>query len=139
MSNEDKKRLQRLGVETVYLFGSRASGIAREDSDYDIGVVFRDGVRTEKDAASLHGQLYNIFSNYVQDVPSGARPDIALLQNANGSLQMSAVAEGVVLFEADPVARANYEEGVIAIYDDYRPLRRMYEEATTVAFLLSPT
>jgi predicted nucleotidyltransferase len=30
------------GVERMILFGSRARGEAREDSDYDIAVIFRD-------------------------------------------------------------------------------------------------
>ena len=42
LSPTTKKRLQDVGVGIVYLFGSRASGVSHEKSDYDVGVVFTD-------------------------------------------------------------------------------------------------
>ncbi len=134
LSNDSISKLKGLGVKIVYLFGSRATGTALENSDYDIGVVFSDGGRTLTDNPSLFTDIYRILSNDFPDQIKGSKPDISFLQRANAALEMTAVSEGIVLFEDDPVFRADYEESVVKRYDDYLPLKRKYEEVTFSAF-----
>ncbi|MDP3697185.1 MAG: nucleotidyltransferase domain-containing protein [Candidatus Taylorbacteria bacterium] len=134
LSNDSVSKLKNLGVKIVYLFGSRAAGTALENSDYDLGVVFSDGGRTLTDSHTLFTDIYRILSNDFPDQIKGPKPDISFLQRANAALEMTAVLEGIVLFEDDPVFRADYEESVVKRYDDYLPLKRKYEEVTFSAF-----
>lgn len=60
--------------------------------------------------------------------------DISLLQKSNPALQMTAVKYGKILLETDPLFRADYEEKVTKLYNDYLPLKREFEEATLAAF-----
>lgn len=133
LSKEHQDALRALGVEVVYLFGSRAFGTARDTSDYDIGIVFADPAATAGRRMEIFQSLYAIVSDYIPDASDDARPDISLLQFANAALEMSAI-DGVVLFETDPDFRIAYEESVIRRYDEYRHVRSMYEEATLAAF-----
>lgn len=132
-SKEHQDALRALGVEVVYLFGSRTLGTARDASDYDIGVVFKDPATIADRQLETYQALYTIVSDYLSDRLDGARPDLSFLQFANAALEMSAI-DGVVLFEANPKFRLTYEEEVIKRYDDYQHLRNMYEEATFAAF-----
>lgn len=132
-SKEHQDALRALGVEVVYLFGSRALGVAQDTSDYDVGVVFRDPEAIADHQLETYQKLYAIVSEYLPDRLGGTHPDLSLLQFANAALEMSAI-DGVVLFETDSKFRLAYEEDVIKRYDDYRYLRNMYEEATFAAF-----
>ena len=49
------------GVETMILFGSRARGLSREDSDYDIAVLVRD----LSDARSVRRILSDLAYDHV--------------------------------------------------------------------------
>ncbi|MEK7126039.1 MAG: nucleotidyltransferase domain-containing protein [Patescibacteria group bacterium] len=135
-SKEHQDVLRALGVEVVYLFGSRTLGAANDASDYDVGIVFRDPATIADRQLETYQTLYSIVSEYLPDQFGGAHPDLSFLQFANAALEMSAI-DGVVLFEADPRSRLAYEEEVIKRYDDYRHLRNVYEEATFAAFVLN--
>lgn len=132
-SKEHQDALRALGVEVVYLFGSRTLGVAHDASDYDVGIVFRDPMAIADRQLETYQALYAIVSEHLPDLLGSAHPDLSFLQFANAALEMSAI-DGIVLFEADPRFRLVYEEGVIKRYDDYRYLRNVYEEATFAAF-----
>lgn len=134
LSEITKLKLKSIGAKVVYLFGSRAIGTALEKSDHDLGVVFFDAKKALVDDPSLFTDVYEILSNDFPDEIKGPKLDISFLQRANAALEMSAILEGVVLFEDDPVFRADYEESVIKRYDDYQSLRKEFEEATFAAF-----
>ena len=133
LSEKNKEELIALGVGVLYLYGSRAQGTAREDSDYDVGVVFTDPQKSDLDI-DAYGALYNVLSAIFPDMIDGPKLDIAILQRANAKLQIDAIQYGSVLFESNPRIRADYEESVIKRYDDYRFLQREYENATFAAF-----
>ena len=134
LSKDSISKLKNLEVKIIYLFGSRATGTALENSDYDIGVVFSNDKKIFTDNSSLFTEIYRILSDDFPDQIRGPKLDISFLQKANAALEMTAVLEGVVLFENDPVFRADYEESVIKRYDDYRYLQKEYEDATFAAF-----
>lgn len=135
LSENNKQKLRDAGVGIIYLFGSRALGVALKKSDHDIGVVFADVKKLQTDSAELHTAIYRVLSDEFPDEPDGPKLDISFLQKANPALELSAIRYGRVLFEADPKFRADYEEGVIQRYDDYQPLKREYEDATFKAFI----
>lgn len=134
LSEKNKQKLRDLGVGIVYLFGSRAIGAALGKSDYDIGVVFDDVKKLQDDSAKLYLAVYNILSEEFPEQLDGPKIDISFLQKANAALELSAIRYGKILFEANPKFRADYEEGVIFRYDDFRFLQKKYEEVTFTAF-----
>lgn len=134
-TTKDKEGLAKLGVGILYLFGSRARGVAHEKSDYDVGIVFIDQKKIDSGIEQF-SNIYNILTNVFPDTIYGPKLDISFLQKANAALQMSAICHGIVLFETEnnPVFKANYEESVFKKYDDYRFLQNEYEKATFSAF-----
>lgn len=132
ISQKNQEKLKTLGVGVLYLFGSRARGIAEKKSDYDIGVVFEDSKTAN--IIERHSAVYKILNDIFPDAIDGPKLDISYLQTANASLQMSAVLYGKTIFEISPRFRADYEESVLKQYDDYRFLQKEYENATFFAF-----
>lgn len=126
--------LKKLQVAAVYLFGSRAQGLAHPNADYDIGVVFSAPAGTSGRRSEMLLKLYDILSADVPERINGPRLDLSLLQSASPALAMAAVRYGRVLADLDPRARADFEEATLRRYLDYLPLKREYEEATFRTF-----
>lgn len=99
--------------------------------DYDIGVVFK---KKTENQTKIYSKVYDLISQDVPDLINGPKLDISFLQKANPALQMTAVKYGKILMEIDPRFRADYEERVTKLYNDYLPLKREFEEATLTAF-----
>lgn len=134
LSENTKTKLKELGVGIIYLFGSRAVGIALDKSDYDLGVVFINPKVLSNSPSKNHLTLYDVLSSDFPDMLEGPHLDISFLQDSNPALEMAAVRYGRVLFQASPSFRADYEEGVIRRSDDYLSLKKEYEQATFSAF-----
>jgi predicted nucleotidyltransferase len=122
MKREFKEKLKFLGVAVVYLFGSKAIRRASPVSDIDIGVVFKQ-LRPEQDTRTQYNNLFKIFS----DLYPHSRVDIVFLQRAPLALQFSAIRDGKVIFEVDPVFRADYENLVVKQYLDFRPVLEFFD------------
>ena len=122
MKREFKEKLRSLRVAVVYLFGSRAIRKASPLSDTDIGVVLRE-MRPEQDTRGQYDTLFKIFSDLYPD----SRADIVFLQRAPLALQFSAIRDGKVIFEQDPVFRADYENLVVRQYLDFRPVLEFFD------------
>jgi uncharacterized protein len=126
MKRESKENLKKLGISIVYLFGSKAIGKGTPSSDIDIGVVFKNPSIAE-DTRALYTILYELFS----DLYPVSKLDIVFLQKTPLSLQYSAIKDGKVLFEEDPVLRADYEYRVINQYLDFRPVLDFFDRIAT--------
>ncbi len=55
--------------------------------------------------------------------------DIVFLQAAPLSLQYSAIKEGKILFEENPLLTADYEHGVINQYLDFKPVLDFFDRS----------
>lgn len=132
LSEKTIRGLKKQGVGIVYFFGSRAQGVNLKYSDYDIGIVYQD--LKKLNSSHYYTKPYELITKDIPDKIHGPKLDISYLQNANAALQMTAIKYGQVLLEADSNFRADYEENVIKIYDDYMPLQKQYEEANFAAF-----
>jgi len=117
MKRELRGKFKKLGIFIVYLFGSKAIGRGSRLSDIDIGVVFKNPPLS-KDTRSLYNILYGLFS----ELYPNAKLDIVLLQTAPLSLQYSAINDGKILFEEDPIVTADYEYRVVSEYLDFKPV-----------------
>jgi len=78
----------------VVLFGSRARGIERADSDTDVGVLRREGLVPSERFLSLAGRLTGVLG--MSDV------DLVDLRRASGLLQHQVGTHGRALFEDEP-------------------------------------
>lgn len=129
MTRKHKEKLKELGVSIVYLFGSRATGRKAPSSDTDIGVVFRD-FEFGSDKRAVYHALYQLFSELYPD----SKLDIVFLQTSPLPLQYSAIKEGKILFENDPIATVNYENQTINQYLDFRPVMDFFDRTTMEAY-----
>lgn len=112
-----KNSLRETGVSIAYLFGSKVVGGESPLSDVDIGVVIRTSA-IQEDTRSIYQRLYEIFTELFPN----SKVDIVFLQSSPLPLQYSAIKDGKILFEEDPVFTADYENGVVNHYLDFRPV-----------------
>ena len=126
---EDEKRgLERLGVEAVVLFGSRALGLARKSSDYDFGILIkrRSILRIYEERKKLYDELYNILSEKVDQL---VNIDIVFLEDAPAELQSHAIKHGVPIYESNPNTFLNFKEYIMLIEADFEPYRNLFQRA----------
>jgi predicted nucleotidyltransferase len=112
--------MKELGILAVYLFGSEAEGTATPESDIDIGIVLNNPENLE-DTRPLYHAVYTELSRVFK--PTFLKElDIVFLQNAPLTLQYHAITYGRILYEEDQMKRVDYEERVISMYMDFRPV-----------------
>ncbi|MBI1953412.1 MAG: nucleotidyltransferase domain-containing protein [Candidatus Omnitrophica bacterium] len=125
-----RKKLKRLGVALVYLYGSEAIGRSSALSDIDVGIVFRDSGRLRDRRRRFH-----LRSDLVQCLGSVLAPgftreiDLVFLQSASAILRFEATKFGRLLFVAAPLFWANYEASVLKEYLDVHPLVEVHYQA----------
>ena len=127
-TEEEKRELERFGVAAVVLFGSRAQGLARPKSDYDIGVLVADKgiLRSLERRREVYDAVYDLVSGKIQEL---LNIDIVFLEDAPAELQSHAAKHGVPIFEADPKAFLRFKEYVMLMYADFAPYRELFHRA----------
>ena len=107
-------------VELAYLFGSHAGSTEGPISDYDIAALFTKMVPPEKTYGLAH-KLATLFMT--------ERVDMVVLNCAPIELRYAVIATGIVIYEVDPVVRAEFEASTLSCYGDFLPiLRRQKKE-----------
>lgn len=120
---EDIRRVARQhGVVVAYIFGSRASGTARPDSDLDLAVLV-DGAPS---AATAVGALADALERV-----TGTTVDVVDLDRASIELRGKVAQEGALLLSDDEPRRVAFEVDARNRWFDFRPML----EATTRGFL----
>lgn len=113
--NIDKLRhylSNRSEITAAYLFGSRAEGLARKDSDIDIAVLLSPKPENVLEyRITLSGELENLFHK---------RIDLIVLNASPLLLQFQVIKKGRLLFEKNPEERALYQMRIMSRYYDYR-------------------
>lgn len=127
-SENDEKKLRDLPVSALVLFGSRAQGLARENSDYDIGVLVSDRsiLENREKHKILYNSLYDILSANIAKL---ANIDIVFLEEMPAELKAHVVKNGRLIY-GDPLAFANFKEREMIAYADFAPLREIFQRAT---------
>ena len=110
------------GVAVAYLFGSRAEGTARAESDHDVAVLFT-GKEPALDATE------RLAEDLV--VPLGTRVDVVDLARAGLELRGKVADTGRLLFSADETIRVRFEVDARMRWIEFRPV----VEETTRSFL----
>lgn len=122
-SEELRQLAARYGLRLVVLFGSRARGERRPDSDFDIAVQMeepfsrRSSPLTETEAQALRGLHADL-----QHLLRTGRVDLVLLDRASPLLAHRVARDGIPLFEAAPGVFARFCVRAAQRYDDLRPV-----------------
>jgi predicted nucleotidyltransferase len=105
--------LHRHEVGLLVLFGSRARGTERADSDLDLGVL-----RSDDRAMSL-GELGRLQSDL--GCWSGHDTDVVDLARADALLRFEMVSDGRPLYEAEPGSWTGFVARTLIDHDDIAP------------------
>lgn len=114
-----KQVFEKHGVALAYLFGSRAKGTAREDSDYDIAVLF------EKQAGILDEVELAVDISKELGIPP-ERVDVVSLNNADVMLKARVLKEGVPIYAKDDGLRGEWERRTYVELLDELDLQALY-------------
>ncbi|TSC67358.1 MAG: DNA polymerase beta domain-containing protein [Parcubacteria group bacterium Gr01-1014_73] len=127
-SKDDEKKLRDLPVSALVLFGSRVQGLARENSDYDIGVLVsnRAALEDEKKRKNLYNSLYDILSANIAKLTN---IDIVFLEKTPAELKAHVIKNGQLIY-GDPLAFATFKEREMIAYADFASLREIFQKAT---------
>jgi predicted nucleotidyltransferase len=110
------------GVAVAYLFGSRAEGTARPDSDHDVAVLFADEDPAFDATVRLGAALAAVL---------GTPVDVVDLDRAELELRGRVAERGRLLFSADEARRVGFEVDARLRWIEFRPVL----EETTRAYL----
>jgi len=102
-------------VVAAYVFGSRARGDFREDSDWDIGVLLLQGFDPRD------------FLEFLEDLRGALGVDfeklnLAVLNDVDIDFAFQVLSEGKLIYEKDPDLRSDLEVSIIKRYIDAKPL-----------------
>jgi len=124
---ELRQRLRGAGVAVVWLFGSRARGEERPDSDADVAVLLRPGV--ERPSLRVQGTLAGALARAlgVESV------DFVVLDGAPLDLRGRVVEEGRLLWSDDEPLRVRYTVETLSRYLDVRSTIREQDLAFLAA------
>ena len=120
LTPNQSKKLKKLGVQAVYLFGSRALGLAHARSDYDYAVLHEKS--GHKRGGKLYQELYEILSEISPRTLRNDVIDIVFLRDVGLEIQFHVVQNGKVIFDRDPSARYDFTARTTLLYCDFRPV-----------------
>lgn len=120
-------KLKNLGVTTLFLFGSRALGIAHKNSDYDFGVLLENSGVLGQGTQKLYQKIYELLEEVVK---KRVTIDIVFLDHAPLQLRFHVMRFGEVLLDFNPQKRALFIEKTMLEHADFEPYRRLFEETT---------
>jgi len=104
------------GIDLCYLFGSQVSGYTDAFSDVDFGVVFPPGLdqwEQERRLLALGKELRRLFEPL--------EVDLVPLADAPCQMQFCALQESRLLYCANDLRRADFEEQVQREWHDFEP------------------
>lgn len=117
-------------VSAAWLFGSRARGTAREDSDLDVAVAFAPGL----DERARHLSTLRVLEALVTELGAlGERADVLDLDAAGSTVAFRAIRDGRLVLDRQDGTRARVVARVARRYDDEAPRRALFERAARAA------
>lgn len=103
---------KKYGLDLVLLFGSRANGKARQNSDLDIAIL-----DSKPETYNRFGNLFNKFS----DIFSGINVDVRFIKNSEPVFLYNVFSDGKLLY-GDTQEYLNYKAFAYKNYVDSKPL-----------------
>jgi uncharacterized protein YutE (UPF0331/DUF86 family)/predicted nucleotidyltransferase len=120
LSSSLRQAFEKHGVVVAYLFGSRARGTAREDSDYDIAVVFEKPNPTILDEIELCIEVARSLGVAPEKV------DVVALNNADALLKARVLREGVLIYARSEQDKKKWERRTLVEVLDELELQALY-------------
>jgi predicted nucleotidyltransferase len=117
-------------VRLAYLFGSRARGTARPDSDLDLAVYLSDATQAAERAA-LMLELLDALSRTLG--PLGERVDLLDLDRVSSTVAFRVISDRRLVVCREPRERVTLEVRIARRYDDERPHRELFRRAARAA------
>ena len=112
-------------VRVAYLFGSRARGTERADSDLDLAVRLRAADVTGRAALTL-----DVIAALTDALGAlGERVDLLDLDRAGNEVAFRVIRDGHCLVCRDHAERVQLEARIARRYDDERPYRMLFVQA----------
>lgn len=113
-------------VATAWLFGSRARGTPRPDSDVDVAVLFSPTL----DPRGRHNATLDMVEALTIALgPLGERVDVLDLADAGSAVAFSAIRDGVCVVDRGDGVRAQTMARIARRYDDDAPRRALLERS----------
>ena len=122
-----KEQLRALGVQCLYLFGSRAQGADGPLSDYDFAVLMSTAGNSRGD--TLHDRIYDLLAPLCERTLKNDVIDIVFVRDVSLEMRFHIIRYGKILLDTDPLARANFESETQLLYCDYRPILDEFDNA----------
>ncbi|MFH1838029.1 MAG: nucleotidyltransferase domain-containing protein [Candidatus Kuenenbacteria bacterium] len=126
-SKKHIEQFEKIGIETIYLFGSQVQGKTHQLSDFDFGVIFKKPEKYRDNTMEPYLKLYDILTDVLPKNYLKRRLklkehelDIVFLQFAPISLQFNAIKNSKVLYEKNQEKRLNYKENILKKYCDFK-------------------
>ncbi len=110
-------------VCAVYLFGSRASGSERADSDVDVGLLYFEAPR-----AALTSTTFMDQANLADKL--GVPVDLIVMNTAPADLVHRILSAQQLLLDKDPAFRVRFEVRRRNEYFDLKPILDQYRRRT---------
>jgi uncharacterized protein len=107
-------------IAFAYLFGSRASGTARPDSDWDVAVYLREDLTPR--------QRFQLRLRLTADLEVLGRADVVVLNDAPPLLAHRAIM-GQLVLRRDETARVRFAVRTVAMSEDERYFREIHHQA----------
>ncbi len=111
-------------IAAAYLFGSRATGSVSAQSDIDVAILV---FQAEAEGFSLQDEMR--IEAQLSLMLRTDKVDVVLLNRCPLALAYKVIAEGKLLYEAEPIAAMDFVEGTLIRYFDFAPtLQDFYRE-----------
>jgi predicted nucleotidyltransferase len=125
-SSADSACLERIGVVSLILFGSRATGHSTQTSDYDIGVLLEPEKKfTSEEKTDIYNQLYPLLE---QQIKSLLNIDIVFLYDAPLELQAHVTKYGIPVYEKSQKYFQDFKMYTMLKHADFLPHKREFEK-----------
>jgi len=126
-SKKQIRQFEKMGIEIIYLFGSRVQGFVSLLSDFDFGIVFEKPEKYKKETMDVYLKLYDIFTDVLPKEYLRKRFkmkehefDLVFLQFAPNILQFKAIKDSKVLYKKSQKENMNFKEKVLKQYCDFK-------------------
>jgi predicted nucleotidyltransferase len=96
----EKEEMEKLGISSVFLFGSQAQGTSSSLSDYDFAILLNDNsvLNNRKLRNEIYEKFYELVSSKIKKL---VNIDIIFLHEASLEIKYHVVKDGVLLYTND--------------------------------------
>jgi predicted nucleotidyltransferase len=112
---EIKRFCEKNNIELLLLFGSRANHTCREDSDIDLGVLFKDAALIND--AEIIAELTEVFKEHPVDA--------IILNHADPLLKFEIISNYQILYRKDSEVFINFYLNTLKQYNDVQKFLKL--------------